>query len=154
MISQADLKDILHYDPFSGKLTWRTNRTVTARQGQEAGCIHSNGYRYVIINRKQYLAHRLIWLYQYGFWPENEIDHANGIKNDNRLSNLRAATRFDNARNVKKRRSGLKGVQPNGNGWRVTFQQKYAGQFPTEEEAHAHYCLLAKAKFGEFWRPE
>ena len=80
--------------------------------GQKAGSIHSTGYRHITFMGKQHKAHRLIWLYVYGYLPK-EIDHINGDRQDNRLENLREVTRSQNQYNKviqKNTVSGIKGV--------------------------------------------
>ena len=84
------------YDPDTGKLTNLYAYNNSVKPGQEAGTLES-GYRMVGINRKQYPAHRLIWLMTYGQMPTRKVTHKNGKRDDNRLSNLRIVdigTRF------------------------------------------------------------
>lgn len=80
--------------------------------GKVAGCLSkSKGYIEIIINNKIYYAHRLAWLYVTGAFPKKEIDHINGIRNDNRVDNLRAATHEDNQKNQKLRKDNSTGYQ-------------------------------------------
>lgn len=58
---------------------------------KSAGGFRTDGYIVITIDCKQYKAHRLAWLYMYGTWPKNHIDHLNGVRNDNRIENLRDA---------------------------------------------------------------
>ena len=110
------------YDQATGVLTWRsrprnhfsTERGWNCFNAQRAGkavtSVNRNGYVSVGINGVNYLAHRIVWLMTTGFWPENDIDHINGIRDDNRMSNIRAVDRSTNARNVKRRRTNNSGV--------------------------------------------
>ena len=89
----------------------------TCRAGTVAGAPGSGGYRYVNLTfdgkPRRMLAHRVVWALATGAWPEVEIDHRNGIRDDNRLSNLREATRSQNKHNVglsRRNTSGLRGV--------------------------------------------
>jgi hypothetical protein len=103
MITQARLKELLHYDPDTGVFTRliATNRNV--RIGDVAGSLntHHSGKKYWIIGilRKKFAAHRLAWLYVHGEMPANQIDHKDGDGSNNRISNLRAATSQENQRN-------------------------------------------------------
>ena len=84
-----------------------------AKKGTKAGCLDRDGYIQISVDKKIYRAHRLIWLMHYGKFPDAEIDHINGIKNDNRIENLREATSSQNKFNQGKRKtntSGFKGV--------------------------------------------
>lgn len=60
---------------------------------------HGKGYRCGRFNGKPLFAHRVIWAIVHGHWPEQDIDHINGIRSDNRLSNLRSVSRSENMRN-------------------------------------------------------
>jgi hypothetical protein len=108
MLTQQKLKELLTYDPDSGIFTWLQNRGA-ARIGGIAGSVFSNGYRYITIDEKRYMAHRLAWLYVFGVFPPNHIDHINGGKSDNRWINLRAVTRSQNLRNAKRRSDNTSG---------------------------------------------
>jgi hypothetical protein len=129
--------------------------------GQVAGGLLTDGYVSVAIDGHHYLAHRLAWLLAYGQWPNGQIDHINGARADNRLSNLRLATGAQNCRNQKTKRSksGLKGAA-----WCSTRQhyiatirtepgkRKTLGRFKTAEEAHEVYKAAAQLYHGEFAR--
>jgi len=82
--------------------------------GQVAGCFHKGtGYIHVKIKDKAYKAHRLVFLYHHGYMPEC-VDHIDGDKTNNKIENLRAATKEENCRNQKVRstnKSGYKGVK-------------------------------------------
>lgn len=106
MLTANELRAYLHYDPETGVFT---------RQSRVVGYLDegANGYIRIRIKGKQYLAHRLAWLYVFGQWPENEIDHINGIKIDNHITNLRSATHSQNQAYsglMKNNTSGYKGV--------------------------------------------
>lgn len=110
MLTQEQLHALLWYCPVSGHFQWRHPRTdLTAKP---AGYINDKGYRVIKIQRVRYFAHRLAWFYMHGMWPE-VIDHINCQPGDNRIDNLRAASRTENARNRKTHANsalGLKGV--------------------------------------------
>lgn len=103
-MTQDELKARLHYNPETGVFTWldnpeRPDHWRNRYPGTEAGTLHKLGYRGISISKKRYYAHRLAWLYVYGYMPK-EIDHIDGNPSNNRLSNLRAADRNINMKNL------------------------------------------------------
>lgn len=88
------LRELFSYDPLTGELT----RRIGKRKGKPAGTI-KKGYISVYADRRSYLAHRIIWAMIYETWPEQQIDHINRDKSDNRLENLRAASSGENCQN-------------------------------------------------------
>jgi len=136
-LTQERLKTLLSYDAETGVFTNKTHRT-RAKIGQPAGALTSEGYTAFQIDGKKIYAHRAVWLYVYGKWPENEIDHINQNRNDNRLCNLREADRFTNAANTGKHltnTSGHKGVtfHARNKKWQVQMRARnktfYVGQY-------------------------
>lgn len=112
-LTQEMLKRILHYDPDTGIFTRLVSVSNNAQQSSVAGNKNPRGYRRIRIEGKEYLEHRLVWLYVHGYMPPHEIDHINRVRNDNRLSNLRLATRKINCTNtgmMSNNSSGVKGV--------------------------------------------
>ncbi len=113
------LRQVLDYDPATGLFTWKNN-TRSTRKGGIAGSLNKTlGYWIVCIDYQRIYGHRLAWFYAYGFWPAAEIDHINGNKSDNQLTNLRNASSADNKCNKDVRsdsRSGIKciSVLPSG----------------------------------------
>lgn len=108
-LTQKRVKELLDYDPETGLLTWKVDR---GRQdaGSIAGCSY-NAYKVVGIDGKVYKQHRIIWLLIYGYFPEHDIDHISKDKHDNRLCNLREATRSCNLRNATLARNSSTGVK-------------------------------------------
>lgn len=155
------LRDTMTYSPEDGHFRW-AGECGPGRPGAGcvAGWIDTKGYRRIKVDGRKYAAHRLVWLYCYGRWPSNQIDHINGIRDDNRLSNLRDATQFENMQNQRRAQShnlssGLLGVSWNkdrgkwqSNIW-ANGKKHYLGRFKTAEEAHARY-LAAKAQLHPF----
>jgi hypothetical protein len=113
MLTASHARRMLRYDRKNGALYWRVKRSERAPIGSRAGAGDIGGHRHVQINRNLYKEHRLAWLIVYGKWPR-EIDHINGNKSDNRLCNLRVATRSQNninrVRPPRNNTSGVRGV--------------------------------------------
>jgi len=150
MITQARLKSLLHYDPETGVFT-NIARRIGIVVGSVAGYLNCGGYRYIGVDRSYYAAHRLAWLYVHGAWPTNQIDHIDGNRSNNVLTNLREATHAENSQNQRKARadssSGFLGVSQVRKRWyaRIVVHRKlrHLGAFDTPEEAHLAY-LKAK----------
>lgn len=157
MITAEQLRELLSYDPETGIFKWR-NSGHGRRANLIAGRVNTRGVHQICIDYRKYASHRLAWLYMYGEWPKEVIDHRNRIPADNRLLNLRKATRADNARNRKRpitNKCGYKGVYRNSPGtWRAQIKvdgvQHVLGWFKTPEEGHAAYCAAASRLFGPF----
>lgn len=113
MIGAPELRELLDYDPASGVFRWRHTTRGYVQKGRVAGCYTKNWYVNICVRGRNYGAHRLAWLYVHGEWPPKFIDHVNGDLSDNRIANLRPATRAQNGANRKlesNSSSGLKGV--------------------------------------------
>jgi hypothetical protein len=138
--------EIFRYDRETGKLFWNVARRGVTR-GAEAGCKgRRDGYRRIGIGGVMYLAHRIIWLVETGQFPSKEIDHINGITDDNRFENLREVTHRENCQNRRKHREGrLFGTyfSKRFEKWHSRIQiegkRKHLGLFETEQEAHEAY---------------
>ena len=88
-LTQQELMEVLFYDQNTGEFTWLICRCNSMPIGARAGCRLPTGYIKLSVGNRQYLAHRLAWLYVHGKWPEQCIDHINGDRSDNRIANLR-----------------------------------------------------------------
>jgi hypothetical protein len=161
MLTQARLKELLDYDPETGTFIWKVNRGGRPLMGTQAGTINGRGYRVIRICRRRYQASHIAWLAMNGYLPKEEMDHINGDPADNRISNLRPVTRFQNQWNtgIHKNHSGtLKGAYFHklSGKWRAQIMKHrklhYLGLFDTPEEAHAAYDRKARELFGEFAR--
>lgn len=154
MLTQERLKEVLHYDPDTGVFTWKKYRVGTV-----AGHIHKgHGYLTIGVDKKVYLAHRLAWLYVYGTWPVDQLDHRNRVRTDNRISNLRESNQFENAQNKNKasnNSSGYPGVSFHSRDMKyaayitVSKKRKSLGYFSSAEEAY-EARKQAKAKLHTF----
>lgn len=105
-------------------MRWRVRVAQRSPAGSVAGCIGAGGYRNISIGNKKFRAHLLAWLYMTGEWPTRYVDHKNRITDDNRWTNLRAATRKQNNENrglFKNNTSGATGVvwDRKANKWRA-----------------------------------
>ena len=141
------LRQLLSYDSETGVFTWKINIGKRIRAGSVAGTTHHSGYNCIIIERSHYTAHRLAWLYFYGEWPSGVIDHINGDKFDNRISNLRDVSRSVNQQNrrkaAKNSKTGMLGVSQAGSVFvaniMVDGKTVRLGRYETAELAHAAY---------------
>jgi len=104
-LSAERLRELLHYDPLTGVFT---RRSGWGADGRTAGGADQRGYVIVKVGGARHKAHRLAWLYVHGEWPKHTIDHINGVKDDNRIANLRDVPQRVNSQNVRKplRRNG------------------------------------------------
>ncbi len=151
------LKGLLRYDPEVGTFT-RIRKAGKAQAGTVAGIKAKQGYIKICVHGFDYMAHRLAWLYVHGTWPE-EIDHINRLRDDNRISNLRAATGSENRCNrpSKNESKGLpRGVRwdDKANRWhaRIQWGRKtiHIGKFKDLAEASAAYNQRARQLHGDF----
>lgn len=102
IISAQRLRELLNYDPVTGIFTRTTSTNRNNKSGDVVGCDMPIGYTYIGLGGRSYYAHRLAWLHVYGEWPKQDIDHINGIKNDNRICNLRDICHQANAHNLQR----------------------------------------------------
>ena len=153
------LRSLLEYNPDSGELRWLAAGSGR-RVGMSAGTTDCHGYRRVTVLKAPYLAHRIIWKMHHDTEPD-EIDHINGDRSDNRISNLRPATRAQNARNVKPKpgtASGVTGVNyvKGKNRWKALVMVRgkviSLGQFKRIEDAIAARRAGEMEHFGEYRR--
>lgn len=116
--------------------------------------IDERGYIRVMADGQRYKAHRLAWLYVHGEWPAEDIDHRNGVRHDNRITNLRAVPRSVNNQNIRgplgnNKSTGLLGVHKRGSKWTAHIwageKLRHLGTFPDAEAAQGAY-LSAKRK--------
>lgn len=99
-LTQERLKELLSYNQETGVFRWKTQRGKNKTQGKEAGTRDRCGYVCIKIQGKLYKAHKLAWLYVYGVFPSKELDHISGLRFDNRICNLREASRSENMQNT------------------------------------------------------
>ena len=152
-----EFKEYFKYD--NGVLFIKKKFAKKTVVGNKAGCLSAKiGYYVFKFKGKQFLVHRVIWEMFNGAIPEGYlIDHINQNKTDNRIENLRLATKSQNAMNSIKRKgkSVFKGVQKNKHGKfesyiKINQKKKNLGTFNTETEAAQAYNTAAKKLFGEY----
>lgn len=152
---------LLNYNPETGVLTRAVTTSSRAKEGDVAGDLDGKGYLRLCVAGKRYLAHRVAWFYHYGEWPSGELDHINGQTTDNRIENLREASRAQNLWNTRMHstnRQGMKGVSVSCSGKKyrarifLNGKEKHLGVFTTVKEANAAYEAAARKNFGEFAR--
>lgn len=158
-----ELRQLLRYEPETGKLFWRTrtpymftdgNQTAAHScgrwnsrwAGKEVGTTNSHGYKTVVILHGRTSAHRIAWAMCNGRWPSQQLDHINGVRDDNRIINLREVSNMENARNTKRHknnnsgRTGVFYVESRGiwNAYiNVNWRKRSLGNFKTFEQACA-----------------
>jgi hypothetical protein len=160
MLTQVRLKELLHYDPETGKWTWLVTRGA-AHIGDVVSCKDARGYIQFNVEGKLRKAARLAWFYMTGEWPPDEIDHKDRNRLNNRWDNLRLATHSQNManRNVSSNNLiGIKGVmavrsmksKPFRARVLIDGKSKHLGYFATSELANAAYMKAASEYHGEF----
>lgn len=156
------LKQILRYESTTGLFyskeihkQWKSGRILnyTAPDKRQSVLVDGNRYR----------AHRLAWFYTHGYWPSKHIDHINGDPSDNRLCNLREATRTQNMANSKRpitNTTGYKGVSWHKGASKYQVHIRHAGKiyylglFTSAKQGHKAYAAATKRLNGEFARIE
>lgn len=169
LVAVSFLHECFTLDAERGALIWKERprshfrdnlshiATNTRRAGRPAGSKQRAGYLSVSFSPNRMQVHRIVWAMHTGVWPAAEIDHVNGDKADNRICNLREATRSQNVANqgaYSSNKVGLKGVSPHGLRYRAQIKTQgavlYLGMFDTPELAHDAYCAAARQYHGEF----
>jgi hypothetical protein len=160
-LTQERLREVLDYDPNTGKFRWRARKKSNQRFGRIAGCRVRSATWSICIEGRHYSAHQLAWLYMKGEWGRPLIDHRDGNPLNNQWRNLRLSTYSDNAANrgrMRSNRSGFKGVvfERRTGRWRALISKqgrRYSiGRYATAEAAHQAYVIKARELFGEFAR--
>lgn len=169
-----ELRQLLRYEPETGKLYWkerppemfpseRAGKSWNTRfAGKEAfTAIGTHGYRCGRAHYAELLAHRVVWAIHYGEWPEDQIDHVDSDRLNNRIDNLREATASENGMNRGRQEnstSGYKGVHWHSGNKAFHGQICVAGKriclglHATAAAAHDAYCAAAEKYHGEFAR--
>lgn len=159
MLAQERLKYLLRYEPETGEWYWVNPLSYNVFEGQSAGTISFHGYRIITIGGVKHRAARLAWLYMTGEWPEEEVDHINRCKLDDRWENLRCVTRSENALNRDMQEnniSGARGVHRDSTRrkWVASIKKDgvthFLGRFDSFDEAVAARDSAAKDLHQDF----
>ncbi len=157
MVTQAELKKILSYDPATGVFTWKVSPVNSVKVGDVAGSPNNKGYIHISISGKLYKAHRLAFLYMEGAIPP-KVDHADRNTLNNAWLNLRPCTQSQNVMNssTKRGESGLRGVRwcPRNRKWQarigVNGQRIHLGYFRDKADAYKSYETASAEHHGCF----
>ena len=150
-LTQERLQELLEYNADTGVFTFRLSRG-NMRMGSTAGCVRKNGYVKIVVDNRDYQAHRLAFLAMTGSFPVGQVDHRNGVRNDNRWQNLRDVSGAENGRNrglASNNASGYQGVSwiKRDQRWQASIEdggkRRSLGLYRTPEDAHAAYARAA-----------
>lgn len=160
------LRDRYEYDPDTGivRRLWpvmtRNGGIGYPAGGSVGGKPHRDGYLYTTINGRLYLVHRIAWVLLTGSWPFAEIDHRNGVRDDNSWLNLRQATVPQNRQNTLgqcKRKGPYPGVYESARDKgrfiaqiKMSGRVRYLGVYATAELARDARIAAERDLFGEF----
>lgn len=172
-ITAEQLRSILRYDKNTGDFFWlpksqdvfkdeRSYSSWTARfSGKLAGSFKNGRYGRINVGGKVYFKHHLAWLYFYGSLPKEEIDHADGNPANNKIENLRLASRMQNMHNTKVRCDSLtqvKGVQFDSGSYKARLRVNGVcvlnKRFDNLESARSAYAEAAEKYHGKFARTD
>jgi hypothetical protein len=145
------LREVLDYDPETGVFTWRIKTSKKVIVGNIAGFHLHHGYLRIKVDKTDFLSHRLAWHHWYGEWPQHGLDHINGVRSDNRITNLRSVPQSINRQNQRiahgHSKTGLLGVHVHRNRFEARIQVNgktiSLGGYASAEEANLAY-LKAK----------
>ena len=138
-LTYEKVRQLFNYNPNTGQLTWKRQNDKpmswnSRYGGKVAGTYTNTGYSQISIFGNFYLAHRLIWLWNYGCWPEAQIDHIDGRGHNNCLNNLRLSTQSQNRMNSRISRNNSSGITG------VWF-----------DSSLGKYCAQIKLKYKTIW---
>jgi len=155
MLTQLKARQLFDY--CDGVLYWKVS-TGRVKAGTKVNT--SGRYAHVQVMGERWYAHRLIFLWHYGYVPKY-VDHINGNPQDNRIVNLRECTQAENVRNSKlskRNTSGIKGVtwDKARSKWRAQLSingvETNLGRYATLEEAAEAVRVAREQHHGDFVR--
>lgn len=144
-ITQEQLKQNIKYNPQLGVFY----RKLKSGWKELNGTKTTKGYLLIATNKRQYLAHRLAWLYVYGEWPKDQLDHINGIRTDNRIENLREVSQTGNNRNMIRNRNNKTGIMgvywcKQTQKWKVQINNRDRKEFGGRHDDFFEACCARK----------
>ena len=151
-----DFDELFRYDATTGEIFNQTRRNARSKELSKVGWVNDSGYLITTVRGKKYRVHHIVWILHFGLIPDGyEIDHINRIRGDNRIENLRLATRHEQNLNLSRRasKSETTGVVFNEKDARwqaqIGFKGKhiYLGQFK-EKGAAVAARKAAEVQFG------
>jgi hypothetical protein len=151
-LTQAAVRRLLDLDAATGIVRWRIAPNGRVPAGSVAGFESASGHLRVKIRGNSYPLHWIVWLYEFGAWPTEFIDHINGDPADNRPANLREATAHLNAQNLRRpmrtNKLGLLGVTRDRSRFRASIvvggKKLHLGIFTTADAAHVAYVAAKR----------
>jgi len=135
------LNEHLNYNTETGVLTYKTGR----RAGKQVSNTDAHGYKIVVFGKERYKGHRIAYYLGTGVEPEY-IDHINGVRDDNRLVNIRSVSKGENQKNNKIRKDNLSGtvgvqlIEKSGK-WRAVLNTKHIGMYDSKMDAQEARAL-------------
>lgn len=157
-VTQALLQEYLDYNPNTGWLVWKKKLGRKVIVGKRAGCkVKGRDNRIIHIFGNVFIEHRLIWLHQYGYYPERyeHIDHINHIEDDNRLCNMRLVSQKENNKNTSLKSTNTTGVI---GVWisKVNGAKKYIAEISTDTGSlrKSFYTLEEAAQCRKVWQSQ
>ena len=166
-ISKEYAWSVLDYNPESGVFRYKPRKGLAGPQkkgfarfvGKRAGCRHPGGYRLIKIRvpdgrKVDYFEHRLAFFMMTGEWPEEDIDHINRVKDDNRWDNLRAVSHMENGWNTERNNQhvGIDWVKKDSV-WRARYTSRKQRRLVTKAFSPSKFGSVSSAlKAAIIWR--
>jgi hypothetical protein len=160
MLTQERVKELFDYK--DGDLYWKIDVAKNIKAGRKAGVFDNFKYVLITINRKIYKAHHIVWIFHYGYKPKM-LDHIDGNRSNNKISNLREATNAQNQFNRKinsNSKSGVRGVTwcKKSKKWKaqcgLNGEYHYFGVFDNVLDAKKVVQEFQQRHFGEFFKKD
>ncbi len=157
--SREQIEELYEYNPTTGIFLWKVdNPSKLARKGMRAGKVDPDGYRSLSFRGNRQQASWVAWFLHTGKWPEEEMDHINHNRDDDRIYNLREANRSQNCghkRFLRGNKLGYRGIKIQTSGRFhaaicVEYKEYALGTYDTAIEAALAYDNAAKEHFGEY----